>query len=60
LRPPYLAASFRFGQGRSVGRIYKEVHGDPRWCWPINTSPYLAAPPHNVTKTLDEAKQNPV
>jgi hypothetical protein len=45
-------------QGRSVGRIYKEVHGDPRWCWSINTSPYPAPPPHNgVTKTLDDAKQ---
>jgi hypothetical protein len=25
---------------KSVGRIYKEVHGDPRWCWFINTSRY--------------------
>jgi hypothetical protein len=39
--------------GKSVGRIYKEVHEDIRWCWSINTSPYPAPPPHNgVTKTL--------
>jgi hypothetical protein len=44
--------------GKSVGRIYKEVHGDSRWCWSINTSPYPAPPPHNgVAKTLDAAKQ---
>ena len=45
-------------QGQSVGRIHKEIHGDPKWCWSINTSPYPAPPPHNgVTKTLDAAKQ---
>jgi hypothetical protein len=45
-------------QGRSVGRIYKEMHGDTRWSWSINTSPYPAPPPHNgVTETLDAAKQ---
>jgi hypothetical protein len=45
-------------QGRSVGRIYKEIHGEARWCWSINTSPYPAPPPHNgVTTTLDAAKQ---
>jgi hypothetical protein len=22
-------------QGRSVGRIYKEIQADPRWCWSI-------------------------
>jgi hypothetical protein len=45
-------------QGRSVGRICKEMHGDRTWCWSINTSPYTAPPPHNgVTKTLDAAKQ---
>jgi hypothetical protein len=44
-------------QGRSVGRIYKEVHGDTRWCWSINTSPYPAPAPRNgITKTLDSAK----
>jgi hypothetical protein len=44
-------------QGRAVGRIYKEVHGDT-WCWSINTSPYPAPAPHNgVTKALDAAKQ---
>jgi hypothetical protein len=44
--------------GRSVGRMYKETHGEPRWCWSINTSPYPAPPPHNgVTKTFDAAKQ---
>jgi hypothetical protein len=43
---------------QSVGRIYKETHGDAKWCWSINTSPYPAPPPHTgVTKTLDEAKQ---
>jgi hypothetical protein len=43
---------------RSVGRIYKEVHGDIKWCWSINTSPYPAPPPHNgVARTLDAAKQ---
>jgi hypothetical protein len=43
-------------QGRSVGRIYEEMHGDPRWCWSINTSPYPAPPPHNgVTKTRSKA-----
>jgi hypothetical protein len=31
---------------KRVGRIYKEMHGDPRWCWSINTSPYPAPPPH--------------
>jgi hypothetical protein len=42
---------------KSVGRIYKEVHGDPRWCWSINTSPYSAPPPHNgVAKTLEDAR----
>ena len=45
-------------QGQSVGRIYKERQGDPRWCWSINTSPYPAPPPHNgVTETLDAPKQ---
>ena len=45
-------------QGRSVGRIYKETHGDIVWSWSINTSPYPAPPPHNgVAKTLDLAKQ---
>jgi hypothetical protein len=45
-------------QGRSVGRIYKEIQADPRWCWSINTSPYPAPVPHNgVTTTLDAAKQ---
>jgi hypothetical protein len=44
--------------GKSIGRVYKEVHGDPRWCWSINTSPCPAPPPHTgVTKTLDAAKQ---
>jgi hypothetical protein len=44
-------------QGRSVGRIYKEIHGDPRWRWSIYTSPYPAPPPHNgVARTLDAAK----
>jgi hypothetical protein len=43
---------------KSVGRIYKEAHGDPRWCWSINTSPYPAPAPHNgVAATLDAAKQ---
>jgi hypothetical protein len=43
---------------KSVGRICKETHGDARWCWSINTSPYPAPPPHNgVTKTFDAAKQ---
>jgi hypothetical protein len=26
---------------KRVGRIYKEMHGDPRWCWSINTSPFV-------------------
>jgi hypothetical protein len=43
---------------KSVGRIYKEMHGDPRWCWSINTSPYPAPPPHTgVATTLAAAKQ---
>jgi hypothetical protein len=47
--------------GKSVGRIYKEVHGDIRWCWSINTSPYPAPPPHNgVTKTLAIAVMLPL
>jgi hypothetical protein len=25
---------------KSIGRIYKEIHRDARWCWSINTSPY--------------------
>jgi hypothetical protein len=29
---------------RSVGRIYKE-HGEARWFWSVNTSPYPAPPP---------------
>jgi len=45
-------------RGQSVGRIHKELHADPRWCWSINTSPFPAPPPYNgVTKTLDAAKQ---
>jgi hypothetical protein len=42
----------------NVIRIYKEIHGDPRWCWSINASPY-PAPPSNtgVARTLDAAKQ---
>jgi hypothetical protein len=43
---------------KSVGRTYKEIHGELEWQWSINTSPYPAPPPHNgVTKTLDAAKQ---
>jgi hypothetical protein len=43
---------------RSVGRIYKEIHGDARWCWSINTGPYPASPPNNgVTNTLQAAKR---
>jgi hypothetical protein len=30
---------------RSVGRIYKE-HGEARWFWSVNTSPYPAPPPN--------------
>jgi hypothetical protein len=46
-------------RGRAIGRIYKEaIHGDPKWFWSINASPYPAPPPHNgVTKTLGAAKQ---
>jgi hypothetical protein len=22
---------------KSIGRIYKEIHGDPRWCWSFRT-----------------------
>jgi hypothetical protein len=42
----------------SVGRIYKEVHGEARWFWSVNTGPYPAPPPNNgLAKTLEEAKQ---
>jgi hypothetical protein len=42
---------------RSVGRICKE-HNEARWCWSVNTSPYLAPPPHNgLAESLEEAKQ---
>jgi hypothetical protein len=30
---------------RSVGRIYTE-HGEARWFWSVNTSPYPAPPPN--------------
>ncbi len=45
-------------QDRSVGRIYKDViHGEPKWSWSINTSPYPTPPPHNgVENSLEEAK----
>lgn len=46
-------------QDRTVGRIHGEtIHGEPRWRWSINTSPYPAPPPHNgLAKTLEDAKQ---
>jgi hypothetical protein len=49
---------------KSVGRIYKEIHGDPRWCWSINTSPYLSATAaqwrhHNFRRSKARI-QNPV
>jgi hypothetical protein len=43
---------------RSVGRIYRE-HGEARWFWSVNTSPYPAPPPNNgLAKSLEEAKQH--
>jgi hypothetical protein len=42
--------------GWSVGRIHKEVHGDPRWCWSINTSPYPAPAPHTSAKPCFASK----
>ena len=46
-------------QERSVGRIHSEtIHGEPKWQWSINTSPYPAPPPHTgMAKTLEDAKQ---
>jgi hypothetical protein len=42
---------------RSVGRIYKE-HGEARWSWSVNTSPFPAPPSNNgLAKSLEEAKQ---
>jgi hypothetical protein len=42
---------------RSVGRIYRE-HGEARWFWSVNTSPFPAPPPNNgLAKSLEEAKQ---
>jgi hypothetical protein len=42
---------------KSVGRIYKE-HGEGRWSWSVNTSPFPAPPPNNgLAKSLEEAKQ---
>jgi hypothetical protein len=32
---------------KSVGRICKDTHGDPKCCWSINTNPHPAPPPHN-------------
>jgi hypothetical protein len=44
---------------KSIGRIYKQVPGDTRRCWSINTSPYPAPPPNNgVATTFDAAKQD--
>ena len=45
--------------GRSVGRIHtKTIHGEPKWLWSINTSPYPAPPPHTgMADTLEDAKQ---
>jgi hypothetical protein len=46
-------------QDRTVGRIHGvTIHGEPRWQWSINTSPYPAPPPHNgMATTLEDAKQ---
>jgi hypothetical protein len=34
------------------------IHGELKWQWSINTSPYPAPPPHNgIAPTLDAAKQ---
>jgi hypothetical protein len=42
---------------RTVGRIYRE-HGEARWLWSVNTSPFPAPPPNNgLTSSLEEAKQ---
>src|SRR5262249_28323178 len=43
---------------KPVGRIHTEtIHGELKWQWSINTSPYLAPPPHNgFAPTLDDAK----
>jgi hypothetical protein len=43
---------------KTVGRIYKETHGNSRWCWSVNTSPFPAPPPNNgLAESLEEAKQ---
>ena len=46
-------------EDRSVGRIHPEtIHGELKWQWSINTSPYPAPPPHTgMTNSLDDAKQ---
>jgi hypothetical protein len=42
---------------RSVGRIYRK-HGEDRWLWSVNMSPFPAPPPNNgLTSSLEEAKQ---
>jgi hypothetical protein len=42
--------------GNSGGRIYKE-HGEARWFWSVNTSPFPAPPPNNSpANSLEEAK----
>jgi hypothetical protein len=46
-------------QDKTVGRIHIEtIHGEPRWLWSINTSPYVAPPPHTgMANSLEDAKQ---
>lgn len=42
---------------KSVGRIYRK-HGEDRWLWSVNMSPFPAPPPNNgLTSSLEEAKQ---
>jgi hypothetical protein len=42
---------------KTVGRIYRE-HGESRWLWSVNTSPFPAPPPNNgLASSLEEAKQ---
>ena len=41
---------------KSVGRIYRK-HGEDRWLWSVNMSPFPAPPPNNgLTSSLEEAK----
>jgi hypothetical protein len=40
-----------------VGPIYKE-HGEGRWFWSVNTSPFPAPPPNSgLAKSLHQVKQ---